>query len=140
MLLLVFLVFAILTLFTHIAASQSHHIFNPSRPTSLTALVKLFSDTLDLTSAQRTEAQDPDELLRSIDFEEQGAGYQAAYSKLAASETIVEDPVASVGDSKEFVARQLGAAVGKDARIRGLVGMADAEIVGPFMQSLSGGV
>ncbi|KAL5476559.1 CSE1_3 [Sanghuangporus weigelae] len=43
-------------------------------------LAKLFSEPKHLQSAQATVAGDPDEVLQTIDFEEQGTGYQAAYS------------------------------------------------------------
>lgn len=99
------------------------------RPASLTALVKLFTESKHLKSAQFTETEDPDEMLRSLDFEEQGGGYQVAYSKLAASETVKEDPVAYVGDTKEFVGKELARAVKADPRINGLIASADPSVV-----------
>lgn len=107
------------------------------RPPTLNNLVGLFTETVDIKSAQKTEAEDPDEVLRSIDFEEQGVGYQAAYSKLAASQTVVDDPVAFIGnDLKTYVGGKIGDCVKKDPRVKGLVGMADAGVVGPFLTAL----
>ncbi|KAL5508780.1 hypothetical protein ACEPAG_4759 [Sanghuangporus baumii] len=103
--------------------------------TSTNALV----DVVDFFSRNRTE--DPDEVLRTIDYEEQGAGYQAAYSKLAASEGLPEDPVSEVSDSRAFVGESLVSAVNREPRIRSLVqaasrGAGDAA-VDAFVQSLS---
>lgn len=87
---------------------------------------------------------DPDEVLRSLDFEDAasgagGAGYQAAYSKLAASEAPVDDPVANVSDAHEFVARALANKVRGDVggQVRQMIGAADAAVVGPFVQGLA---
>lgn len=107
------------------------------RPSAFTEVVKLFTSSSHLKSAQQTESEDPDEVLRSLDFEEQGAGYQAAYSKLAASETAVEDPVAYIGDTRDFVGGQLSASVKRDPRIRELLKMADSPVVISFLQALS---
>ena len=107
------------------------------RPAAFTELVKLFTSSSHLQSAQSTAAEDPDEILRSLDFEEQGAGYQAAYSKLAASETTSEDPVAHVADPRAYVGQELAAAAKADARIRNLVSAADPSVVRPFLQELA---
>lgn len=57
-------------------------MYSPStfRPATSTELVKLFSAATHLKSAQQTVVEDPDEALRGT-----RRGYQAAYSKLAAS-------------------------------------------------------
>jgi exportin-2 (importin alpha re-exporter) len=54
---------------------------------------------------------DPDAGITSIDYEEQTAGYQVAYSKLAASEVARPDPVAYAGDTKQYLFKQLSEAV-----------------------------
>lgn len=83
-------------------------------------------------------AEDPDEALRALDFEEQGAGYQAAYSKLAASETTTEDPVAYIGaDVRAYVGQQLSSASKSDPRVKALIGMADPAAAAPFLQGLA---
>ena len=112
--------------------------FFTCRPPAFHELVRQFSTSTQLKSAQQTEAEDPDEALRALDFEEQGAGYQAAYSKLAASETKTEDPVAYVGgDLKAYVGQRLSEAARVDPRIKTLIANSDAQIVAPFMQSLA---
>jgi exportin-2 (importin alpha re-exporter) len=81
---------------------------------------------------------DPDAGLTAIDFEEQTAGYQAAYSRLAAAEGAREDPVAYVPDVSAFVAQQLRAGVAARPRVRELAGAADPAVVGPFLQAMRG--
>ncbi|EJD01973.1 Cse1-domain-containing protein [Fomitiporia mediterranea MF3/22] len=109
-------------------------------PAAFSELTKLFTESKHLTSAQSTEAEDPDEVLRSIDFEEQGAGYQAAYSKLAASESsLPEDPVPSVTDPRAYVGEKFAAAAASDTRIHPLVESAKTsggDAVRSFVQSL----
>ena len=97
----------------------------------------MFSETKHLQSAQLTQAEDPDEVLRSLDFEEQGAGYQAAYSKLAASETTTEDPVAFVTDPRDFVGQELQKAAKSNSNIGSYMRMADLAVVRPFVDSLT---
>ena len=48
-----------------------------------------------------------DEAITAIDFEEQSAGYQAAYSRLAASESAEADPVAYVQNPLLFLQQGL---------------------------------
>jgi len=108
------------------------------RPACFTELVKLFSESKHLTSAQSADTQDPDEALRALDFEEQGTGYQASYSKLAASETVEEDPVAYVANPREFVGQELVRVSKTDAQLRNRIQAADSAVVVPFMQALAG--
>ena len=108
------------------------------RPACFTELVKLFSESKHLTSAQKTDTQDPDEALRALDFEEQGTGYQASYSKLAASETVEEDPVAYVANPRDFVGQELVRISKTDAQLRNRIQAADSNVVVPFMQALAG--
>ena len=113
---------------------------NSSRPKAFAELAKLFSESKHLQSAHTVEAEDPDEVLRSIDFEEQGSGYQAAYSKLAASESIAEDPVAHVANPRQFVSQQLTAASSQNPQIPALILAAEAlggNVVSAFVQSLA---
>jgi len=106
-------------------------------PSALAALVKLFSNPQHLQSAQSTQAEDPDVALTAIDFEEQTAGYQVAYSKLAASEVGSEDPVAYVSDPREFLGAELSRAGKADPRIRQLLGSPSDPAVGAFIQGLA---
>lgn len=72
-----------------------------------------------------------------IDYEEQTAGYQVAYSRLAASETTNVDPVAYVRDPREFLGQELAKLSQRDSRVKTLVSAADAMVVPPFLQSLA---
>lgn len=54
------------------------------------------------------EEEDPDAGLTAVDHEEQNAGYQAAYSRLAASESVTIDPVEYVNDPRELLENELG--------------------------------
>ncbi len=55
----------------------------------------------------KEKGEDEDAGLTSIDFEEQNAGYQAAYSRLAASEGGFVDPVGFVQSPLVFLAQSL---------------------------------
>ncbi len=46
--------------------------------------------------------------ITAIDFEEEGAGYQAAYSRLATSETAEPDPVGYVQNPLNYFQQELG--------------------------------
>ncbi|TRM64668.1 armadillo-type protein [Schizophyllum amplum] len=74
-------------------------------PRAFDELVKLFSEPQHLQKSKTDE--DPDAGITEVDYEEQTAGYQAAYSKLAASETSEPDPVGYVNDVQTFVGTQL---------------------------------
>jgi exportin-2 (importin alpha re-exporter) len=102
-----------------------------SRPATFNALVKLFSEPQYLT---KDKEEDPDAGLTAIDYEEQNAGYQAAYSRLAASETVVTDPVAYVRDPQDFLGQQLVQATKADPRVKQLLTADPGN--GPFVQAL----
>ncbi|KAI0933051.1 hypothetical protein AcW1_000014 [Taiwanofungus camphoratus] len=104
-------------------------------PNTFTALVKLFQEPQYLTKKDGEE--DPDAGLTVIDYEEQTAGYQVAYSRLAASETTNVDPVAYVRDPREFLGQELAKLSQRDSRVKTLVSAADAMVVPPFLQSLA---
>jgi exportin-2 (importin alpha re-exporter) len=105
-----------------------------SWPGAFTALVKLFSEPEHL---QRSKLDSEDAVVTQIDFEEQAAGYQAAYSRLASSEAGEVDPVGYVKDPQAFVSEKLANFVQQHGeRARALMSSADAAIVGPFIQSL----
>ena len=69
-----------------------------------TSLGKLFSERQHLET-KKEEATD--EAITAIDFEEQSAGYQAAFSRLAASESAEADPVAYVQNPLLFLQQEL---------------------------------
>jgi len=72
-------------------------------PWMFTALLKLFPEP-KYFKGKEAESQDPYFGLTDVDYEDQNAGYQAAYSRLTASESAPADPVAYVGNLKEFLA------------------------------------
>ncbi|TDL23186.1 Cse1-domain-containing protein [Rickenella mellea] len=103
-------------------------------PDSLAALAIVYGKPQSAVSLQGSD--DADVALTVIDFEEQTAGYQAAYSKLAASETAQDDPLAYVADTKEYIAQELGRALQSDQRLGSLVKMSVQTHVKPFLVSL----
>ena len=76
------------------------------RPAVFTTLVKLFSEPQYLASKEGESTGGTG--VTEIDYEEQTAGYQAAYSRLAASESAPVDPVGYVTDVRAFLGRRLG--------------------------------
>ena len=105
------------------------------RPAAFTALVKLFSEPQYLASREGDVSGGTG--LTEIDYEEQTAGYQAAYSRLAASESGPVDPVGYVGDVRAFLGRGLGAGGGalSKERLMGFVGACEP-VVGAFLEGL----
>lgn len=81
--------------------------------------------------------EDPDAGLTAVDYDEQTAGYQAAYSRLAASESVAADPVAYVRDSREFLGQELVRLSKSEPRVKSLLGTADPAVTEPFLRSLS---
>lgn len=77
-----------------------------SWPAAFNALRKLFSEPQHLTKGAEEEGSTG---TTEIDYEEQTAGYQAAYSRLAASATKEVDVVAYVPNPQEFLQSQLQA-------------------------------
>jgi exportin-2 (importin alpha re-exporter) len=75
-------------------------------------LGKLFGEPQYFT--KNTEAEN-DLAITAIDFEEQGAGYQAAYSRLAASEMAQPDPVGYVRNPLQYFQQEL-------EKLRGRIG------------------
>ena len=74
------------------------------RPLAFGALATLFSEPQHLTKDNNA---DDDAGFTMIDYEEQTAGYQASYSRLAASEAVSVDPVAHVRDPQTYLGQQL---------------------------------
>jgi exportin-2 (importin alpha re-exporter) len=108
------------------------------RPTAFTALVKLFSEPQYLASKEGDASGGTG--LTEIDYEEQTAGYQAAYSRLAASESGPVDPVGYVGDVRAFLGRALGGGADKAGlskeRLMGFLGACEAPVVRVFLEGL----
>ena len=96
--------------------------------------MKLFKQEQQLT---KKEDEDPDAGITQVDYEEQTAGYQAAYSRLAAAETAPVDPVAHVKDLKAFVGQELAGLSSKAPNVKEMLGRTDAGVTGPFVQELA---
>lgn len=103
-----------------------------------TALVKLFSEPQYLASKDGESTGGTG--LTEIDYEEQTAGYQAAYSRLAASESERVDPVGYVGDMRAFLGRALGAGGGAGGAAGGRVVLRKEALVGFLGACEDGGV
>ncbi|KAJ7801877.1 CAS/CSE protein [Mycena olivaceomarginata] len=104
-------------------------------PPAFTSLVQLFrSQYLAGATTSTTTADDTTSVgLTDIDQEEQTAGYQAAYSRLAASETGEADPVGYVRDAEEFLRNELREMRGRNGQqLQTLLAATDASVVGPF--------
>lgn len=67
---------------------------------------------------RKDKTEDGDEGLTAIDFEEQNAGYQAAYSRLAASESGGVDPVAHIRDPEAFLGLEISRVAKADPRVK----------------------
>ena len=108
--------------------------FCTHRPPTFQALAKLFQTEQQLS---KREELDPDAGLTQIDYEEQTAGYQAAYSRLAAAEAAPVDPVAHVKDLRAFVGQELSGLAKRDPRVKQWVSATDASVTRPFVQALA---
>ena len=98
----------------------------------------MFSEPQYLTHSGK-ESDESDVGLTDIDYEEQTAGYQTAYSRLAASEFSEVDCVGHIRNIQEFLGQQLvefSKAYGpENAKV--LINAADQSVVGPLMQALT---
>ncbi|KAF8635563.1 hypothetical protein AX15_000213 [Amanita polypyramis BW_CC] len=109
-----------------------------SWPVTFTSVARLFSEPQYLSRPDK-ESDDPYAGLTEIDYEEQTAGYQTAYSRLAASETSEADYVGHIRNPQEFLGQQLiefSKAYGP-GNVQRLLGSADQSVVGPLLQALS---
>jgi len=96
---------------------------------AFTVLVKLFDEPQYLSKSTSNDDTTTTGLTE-IDYEEQTAGYQAAYSRLAAADSSPVDPVAYVKDPRVF----LGQALSR-ARVGPLLAVAEP-IVKSFLEGL----
>jgi exportin-2 (importin alpha re-exporter) len=101
------------------------------RPPAFVSVIKLFSEPQYLS---KTKDEEQSTGITEIDFEEQTAGYQAAYSRLAAADGAPVDPVAYVRDPQDFLGQAL---VKADPRVKGLLAAGDEKVVQPFLQALA---
>ncbi|KAJ8091228.1 importin-alpha export receptor [Marasmius tenuissimus] len=115
-------------------------------PPMFTSLIKLFgppgSNLKDIKSSASGSGNDDDTFvaMTAIDEEEQSAGYQAAYSRLAASESSEVDPLSYVGDPEKFLGEEMVrfSKAGGQAKLKELLGQVDPGVAGPVIQSLAG--
>ena len=108
-------------------ASGAHTDYAPRSPL-LGQLAGLFRES----NAFAADASNDGTGATEIDLEEQAAGYQAAYSKLATAGTPSRDVVAYAGDVRVHVAREFTRLLGAEPGMKTLVGMAE----GSFFASL----
>ncbi|KAJ6474605.1 CAS/CSE protein [Mycena vitilis] len=104
-------------------------------PPAFTTLVQLFRSQYlaGATSSSRTADDTASVGTTDVDQEEQAAGYQAAYSRLAASETVETDPVSYVRDPEEYLRNELQAMKGRNGQqLQTLLSAADPSVIGPF--------
>ena len=106
------------------------------RPLAFDALVKLFSEPQHLQKSKTDD--DPDAGITEIDYEEQTAGYQAAYSRLAAAESAPVDPVAAVTSLPAYVGQELAQLRQREPRVAAWVAATDASVTGPFVAAMQG--
>ncbi|CAE6534937.1 unnamed protein product [Rhizoctonia solani] len=79
-------------------------------PRVLEAILGLYTSPAALAKSS-TESATGDDAVTAIDYEEAGAGYQAGYSRLAASEGDKTDLAAYVQEPRQYLVEQLNAAV-----------------------------
>ncbi|KAG8688800.1 importin-alpha export receptor [Ceratobasidium sp. 423] len=89
-------------------------------PRVLEAILGLYTSPAALAKSS-TESATGDDAVTAIDYEEAGAGYQAGYSRLAASESDKTDLAAYVQDPRQFLIEQLTAALDSSKPIRQLL-------------------
>ena len=116
--------------FTSLLTSHITH-----RPKAFELLIQLFSNAQLLKSSSSSNNTDTetDLAVTQIDFEEQAVGYQAAYSKLSASEVTIVDPVGYVNDPRVYLVEGLNRVVGGIGEFREVIGRCDGGVVGPFL-------
>ncbi|KAI0833709.1 Cse1-domain-containing protein [Trametes gibbosa] len=103
-------------------------------PPTFEALVKLFRVGQQLA---KKEDEDPDAGITQVDWEEQTAGYQAAYSRLAAAEGAAVDPVAQVRDLATFVGEAFAGLSARFPDVNEWAGRTEGALTGPFLQGLA---
>ncbi|KAF9259931.1 Cse1-domain-containing protein [Marasmius fiardii PR-910] len=114
-----------------------------SWPAAFTSLIKLFgaagSNLKDAKPSGSTNDDDAFVAMTAIDEEEQTAGYQAAYSRLAAAESVEGDPLSYVSDTQKFLGEEMVRFSKTDGgvRLKMLLGQVDPSVVGPVVQSLA---
>lgn len=106
---------------------------SPRRPPVFAAIAQLFREPQAL---QSSTANDAGAGSTEIDLEEQTAGYQAAYSRLAAADAALPDPAAHVADVHAFVGTQCQQLLQSQPQAAQLLRAADPQVAGPFAEGL----
>ncbi|GJJ14609.1 hypothetical protein Clacol_008875 [Clathrus columnatus] len=75
------------------------------------ALAKFVHEPQTLQRTKAADLNESDTAFTTVDLEEQNAGYQAAYSRLAASEVVAVDPIPNIPDVHLFMKQELTKAV-----------------------------
>lgn len=110
--------------------NQSTSLLIVSRPALLNLLVGLFKEPKAFATAE-----DAGTGVTDIDLEEQAAGYQAAYSKLATAAAPLPDVVAYAGDVRSYVAGEVTRLFSAEPNVKTLVVQVDQAQIRPFLSS-----
>jgi exportin-2 (importin alpha re-exporter) len=104
----------------------------PHRPVAFSTLLQLFGSQGPSAKAE----EDPDAGITAIDYEEQTAGYQVAYSRLIASEAVKADPVSYAGDPKQYLIKTVAQAVQRTggSTWKGLIQRCQPDLAQGFVQ------
>jgi exportin-2 (importin alpha re-exporter) len=102
--------------------------FDCDRPTVLNVLLQLALSS-DIPTKRDQPSDADDAIVTQLDYEESTAGYQASYSRLAASEPTSVDPVAYVPDARLFLKEALADLARRDGRVNALISRADQSLV-----------
>ncbi|CAE6342293.1 unnamed protein product [Rhizoctonia solani] len=98
---------------TRLLVQSQHSVQAPAAnvwPRVLEAILGLYTSPAALAKSS-TESATGDDAVTAIDYEEAGAGYQAGYSRLAASEGDKGDLASYVQDPRQYLVEQLTAAL-----------------------------
>ncbi|KAK7436636.1 importin-alpha export receptor [Stygiomarasmius scandens] len=107
-----------------------------SWPTLMASLIKLFSEPQYLS--QKSPSDEQDVGITEIDYEEQTAGYQAAYSRLAGSSSAEKDPVEYVPDPQAYLGQEMVRFCREQGQgAKELLGKGDAGVLQPFLSSMA---
>jgi exportin-2 (importin alpha re-exporter) len=108
-----------------------------NRPAAFASLAHLFHGPQALSqSSSDNDASG----VTSIDIEEQSAGYQAAYSRLAAADLAPIDPAAHIPDVRIFARERFAQFAQSEPRARALIDAARPNapqtVIEPFLREL----
>lgn len=93
-------------------------------------LAKLVREPQMLQRTKVTELDQTEVAFTAVDAEEQSAGYQAGYSRLAASEAAAVDTIPNIPDVQLFMKQELTKAVHDDPRLGPWIRQSGTDIEG----------